>query len=166
MTSEKIIKIKPFRDIWFKDCFHMALIPPVIHNLGNADCLIFNHIWRYGYEDNSLLGHLKEFGNVYEILNSKGIKCIPLTNHEEDISGFVIDKLNNNNFVIVGVDNYYERIRKDFYNIKHSGHSILINGYDESKSFFAIEQPFFYSYEYDICNVDVEDLKKAYLSYR
>ena len=47
----------------------MALIPPVIHNLGNADCLIFNHIWRYGYEDNSLLGHLKEFGNVYEILN-------------------------------------------------------------------------------------------------
>lgn len=160
------LEIEPYREIWFKDCFHMALIPAVIHNLGNADCLLLNHYWQYNYCEYGLIGKLHEFQNVYSILNNNGIKCNPCIAIPHEINYFIKDELLKKNYVIIGIDNYYERIRKDYYNIKHSGHSILINGCDDFKRVYnVIEQPFFYSYEYDKYNIEYEDVNLAHLAY-
>ncbi|MBU5317320.1 BtrH N-terminal domain-containing protein [Clostridium bornimense] len=157
--------IKPFTDVWVKDCYHMSMLPGIIYTIGNADCVLFNQYFKYALYEDSIVFQNYDYKNVYEILKSNNVKVLPIEK-VKNIHRFISEKLQSGNVIIIGIDNYYENIRRDFYKKKHSGHSILIIGVDYlNKRYKIIEQPFFYSINYQYYEIEFEYLEKSYKSF-
>ncbi|MFR2794429.1 MAG: hypothetical protein ACLTBS_08150 [Eisenbergiella sp.] len=154
-----------FKDIWVKDCYHMSIIPAVLYVKGNADIILFNQNFKYKINEMGITYVCEDFGNIYDHLERNGIENFPLL-EIQDIERFICDYLKKQYVVVVGIDNYYEEIRKDFFGKVHSGHSVLIHGMDcQNKIYNIIEQPFFYSPNYDYYQLSYASLKKAYFSF-
>lgn len=157
--------IKPFRDVWVKDCYHMSILPVVMYVKGNGDIILYNQNFEYKKNKIGISYVCNDFENIYINLEKNGIKNIPLLN-VQNIEEYIEEKLKKQYLVIVGIDNFYQKIRKDFYKKKHSGHSVLVNGVDiENRIFEIIEQPFFYSLNFDYYRLDYFSLKEAYFSF-
>lgn len=154
-----------FKDIWVKDCFHMSFLPAVQTILGNADCVLFNQIFKYEKTENCLNFKPYDFQDIYTILKQQNINAIP-AKQVEDICIYLKEQLQADNMIIVGVDNYYETVRRDCYHIKHNGHSVLVYGMDtDYEVFHIVEQPFFYSTQYTYYDMPFDSMKECYDSY-
>lgn len=158
-------KINPFTDVWFKDCYHMALIPAVVNSLGNADCLLFNQYFTYKKMGDIITAETCEFESVYDILTNKNIDVMPFVT-VYDIIQFVRYAIRTNHCIIVGVDSYYVPMRRDTYNKKHQGHSLLVCGIEDTKEKVTIiEQRFFASSDYRPYTIDYSCLEICYKEY-
>ncbi len=157
--------MKSFNECWFKDCHHMALLPIMNEFLGTVDDLVLNQVYFYTKSDFCGL-ELKriDFRNIYEILENKGIECDIVDN--EDLILILTQYLKKNTYAIIGVDNFYESIRKDYYHKKHQAHSLLINDikYDK-KTAIVLEQPAFFSINYQLYNLPFKELTSSYLNF-
>lgn len=61
----------------------------------------------------------------------------------------------------MGIDSYFETLRNDYYQKRHSGHSVLICGINEEEKIYKIiEQPFFFSLNYQIYDISLTEIKK------
>lgn len=159
-------KIKPFNDIWFKDCFHMAFLPAIGHVLGNNECVLFNQLYLYHLNNYGITLKCREFHSLYDIAAKKNISCMPFIK-VYDIAEFIQMAIRTGHFIIVGIDNYYEEIRKDFFQKKHQAHSVLLYGIEQSldTKVFVLDQPFFHSYAYQTYQMSFYNLINAYNSY-
>lgn len=156
--------INLFTEIWFKDCFHMSLIPIVKKVLGNADCLMFNQYFIYDIDNTGVIGLNNEFKNIYELLREKNVDI--LYDYGNNIIETINSLISSGFFVIVGIDNYYETVRTDSYMRQHNGHSIVICGLDyEKQIYYAIEQPYMFSFEYQFIQIPFLDIKKGFDSF-
>ena len=164
MMKEIILPITPFNSLWFKDCFHMALLPVLSQILGNADCIKYNQFFHYVLTEEGIAGFNNEFNNIFKIMRYKDINFyLEPTN---DIISEITQALLAKYYVVVGIDNYYEEKRKDFFNKEHNGHSITIFGSNIKKeSFWALEQPFFYSYNYSEMEIKQGNIELGYQSF-
>lgn len=159
---KKLYQINPFNTLWFKDCYHMAMLPVIVNNLGNAECILYNQFFTYDFSENGITVVSNDFTNLYDILTSKNIECMPFVK-VYDLICFVKTAIQTNHCIIIGLDNYYEEIRRDLYMIKHQAHSVLIHGIDTEKEIVNIlEQPFFYSYDYKSCCLSFKSLEDGY----
>lgn len=154
-----------FNECWFKDCHHMALLPIVKEFLGTFDDLILNQVYFYKEKE---FGDLEikriDFRNIYEILEEKGIECHVFSTR--DILSILKQYLDKDSYAIIGVDNFFESIRKDYYKKKHIAHSLLIKNleYDEKKV-VVLEQPTFFSTDYQLYELTFNELINAYLNF-
>ncbi len=160
-----LFNVKPFNRLWFKDCFHMSLIPAIDFINGNADFFMYNQMYNYVFSENYLSINTIEFDNLYSILDNYKIRYEVKVN-QIDIISYLINNLSNSKLTIVGIDNYYESIRRDCFLKKHNGHSVLVCGVNFSKElFYIIEQPFTYSFKYSLQELSFIDMEKCYLSF-
>lgn len=156
--------MKNFSECWFKDCYHMALLPIVNEYLGNYDCLLFNQVYYYYIDDNVIKLKRIDFTNVYTLLKKHGITCQNF--NEENIINTIIHNYCINDYVIVGIDNYYEKARKDYYQKKHVAHSLLITNINyENEEATILEQEFFFSNTYKKLNISFSELEEMQTSY-
>lgn len=158
-------EITEFTDLWFKDCFHMSLIPAVNHAIGNAECLMFNQLYFFKYVNNVISIDIKEFNSIYDIMTEKKIDNMPFFTIY-DIWEFVEWAFRTKHYVVVGVDNYYEPMRLDTFMKKHQGHSFLVYKVNSDKTINVFEQPFFFSNDYKKYKMDYKTLIQCYESYR
>lgn len=131
--KEKIFyDLKPFTRIWVKDCYHMSILPGIFFVKGNVDCLLFNQYFKYSIENDVITYKSINIKNVYELLKDNGIDIQPIL-EVKNIHNFIKNELNNGNVIIMGIDSYFETLRNDYYQKRHSGHSVLICGINEEE---------------------------------
>lgn len=165
MREKILYNLEPFTHVWVKDCYHMSILPGIFFVKGNADCLLFNQYFKYVVEDDVITYKAINLKNVYELLNENGIDIQPIL-EVENIHDYIKKELNNGNVIILGIDNYFESLRKDYYQKKHSGHSVLICGMDEEKRIYKIiEQPFFFSVNYQMYDISFKEIEEGYKSF-
>lgn len=132
-----------FSECWFKDCHHMALLPVVDELLGSYEYLLLNQI--YYYEENDITGlNIKriDFLNIYDKLELNGISCQVL--YGKNVISILQENLENSAYAIIGVDNYYESIRDDYFMKQHVAHSLLITKMNyKEKIATVLEQSYF-----------------------
>lgn len=164
--KEKIFyDLKPFTRIWVKDCYHMSILPGIFFVKGNIDCLLFNQYFKYSIENDVITYKSINIKNVYELLKDNGIDIQPIL-EVKNIHNFIKNELNNGNVIIMGIDSYFETLRNDYYQKRHSGHSVLICGINEEEKIYKIiEQPFFFSLNYQIYDISFNEIKKGYESF-
>ena len=163
--DDKILDIDAFDSVWFKDCFHMALIPVVNQLNGNADCVLFNQIFTYSYDSAALSISAHNFENLYSLLSQNNVTILPQVS-VEDVVTFSRRYIENDYYIILGVDNYYESMRRDVYLKKHQGHSILLYGTSHvTGAFYMLEQPFSHSPNYKSYQISFDTARKCYESY-
>lgn len=154
-----------FSECWFKDCHHMALLPVVDELLGSYEYLLLNQI--YYYEENDITGlNIKriDFLNIYDKLELNGISCQVL--YGKNVISILQENLENSAYAIIGVDNYYESIRDDYFMKQHVAHSLLITKMNyKEKIATVLEQSYFFRYDYQFYQVLFDELRNSYLGF-
>lgn len=163
MKSEFVMK--KYNEGWFKDCHHMALLHATSNLISEYDCLICNQVYYYVKDEQyGIQIERIDFFNVYDILPKFGIECE--VQNESSLRDILERGVNKNTYIIAGIDNYYESIRRDFFLKKHVAHSMLISEVNYKKSEVTIlEQPLFFSHDYQFYKISIEELIKSNLSF-
>lgn len=140
-TSKEILEkevfhegYEPFNDLIYKDCFYNALFPIVKHYHKSIDVFLGNDAIIYtndGSVQNIDIDY-KETTNIIDLINMYGIKTRQIV-YSPDILQRMKEALVLQHPVIIRVDCYYLKERKDTYLTRHWPHTLLVLGYDDEK---------------------------------
>lgn len=153
--------MKPFTDVWFKDCHHMALLTILnLYKIDNSN-LLLNQIYYYDIYNGKIVLKCIDQKNVYDILQLNGLVCI---DHEYIVESTELIHMIYESPIIIGIDCFYESIRKDCYKKRHMLHSLVIYKYSNEFA-YVVEQPSFFSSEYKIYKNSLNEIIQAHNSY-
>lgn len=164
-----IKNMTPFSGVFFKDCFYNALFAAFNHFKRDIRPFLINDVTRYLLYKDSVGEKLKiEFLSrlpIETIAQNTGIHLRPEENIH-DIVPRICTAISQNMPVILRVDCFYEPIRLDMYQKTHWSHTLLIFGYDSSKSeFHVFEQENLNSLIYKHKTLSYHDVSLAYKGY-
>lgn len=158
-----MIKVKPFNDVWYFDCFNHALFPILEYNGIDLKKEIFSKERGYYNFDNDQY-RICLWSSCYIDLILQKYGLILRKNKPADVIGFIKSKIDQSIPVIIFIDCYYESLRIDSFMKKHVPHSLLIYGYSNNV-FYIIEHDYISSLKFKDREIPIEELKKCYVSY-
>ena len=166
MSVVKIDTIKPFNEIWFKNCYYSAYFPIIIALGETIVPLLTNQIFEFHIDD---YGYISFDEKIYEkedeIENKLGIKVIKKI-VVDDVIKRLKSSINKGNPVLLKVDCFYESTRLDTYKKIHAPHVITVYGYnDKSKEFCILDHDSINSIMYKEKTLPYSDIQKAYESF-
>ena len=159
-----ITDVKPFDEVWFRDCFHMSIIPVFEYIFGTYNDILYNQIGNYIYNCGIISWKYFDNRNIYEMLDGYNVDYVfnPRLRKKSEFIAY----LNNDYFIILGIDSFFEKEKVDCFGKYHTGHSILIYKYNfELDEFYCIDQPFNFSYLYKKTRIKFDDLLIGHQSY-
>ena len=165
--NKKIAGVVPFNEIFYRSCIYNAFIAAI--KCWRNDELLFmsNDYVLYGEAgDNKIPGKVRyvEKDSLEELMEKAGIE-MQLIQNSSDVTGDIVDVINKGGMVVLGVDCYFESIRKDFYLEKNWPHNILVYGYDGmTKDFIVLEQSGVNNLDYREQRLSFRDVEYAYHS--
>ncbi len=170
MNSISVEKLNPSSDIWYKDCFNILLYSIISYYDGNIFDLLLNSYYIYEIDENNLIC-LKEVplsnDNIYKILLKSGIECQGVFIDDKKVVDQLIAEYDKSELYIIGVDSFYEEIRRDTYNKEHLAHALLIYGIDtENENVNIFEHTFRYSSKFTPQKLSFENLRNAVAYFR
>ena len=155
--------IKPFNDLFYKNCFYNSLFPVLNYYNLSIMPVLMNDIIFYQFDKakKDIVTYLPT-RNIAEVISDMGIKAVIKTRSESIISD-VTSALSAKKPVIIWTDCYYSPIRNDEYKRQHLPHTLLIYGYDQSeKVFYTIEHTKQNSSNYKSRKMYYDDVLSAY----
>lgn len=171
VNGQKVIKnIIPFNNIFYKSCFYNALFTSLQHF--NKSILQFLSAEVYKYEWNQQNNDQMGFQLTYiadqndiDKLFEQRVYTYGIRNNENIVFD-VISAIDENRPVILGIDCFYESIRKDTYQKIHWPHNIVVFGYNcEMQIFHVIEHSHIDSLEYKEQFIPFEDIISGHKSF-
>ena len=157
--------IKPFTEVFYKDCYIQALIPVIGFFVVVLRTLLANDIFLYEKIDNPIFPikvknvHLMSDENILRALNIDCYKMLKSENVCKDIK----NALRSNHPVIINIDCFYLPMRLDMYQKTHLPHVLLVVGFDDlNKNFWVIEHDNLNSINFRKKEVSYGDLEMAY----
>lgn len=167
--SSFIKGVSPFNAVFYRSCIYNAFISAV--KFWGKDELLFmsNDLPLYGKnEEGRVPGRIRyiEKKPLPELLETVGIE-MELRDRSGDITGDIAEIIDGGGMVILGVDCFFESIRRDFYLQKNWPHNILVTGYDAAAGEAAVlEQTGVNNLDYHEQRLGFKDLEYAYNSNR
>lgn len=163
MSKVLISNIKPFNEIWYKNCFYSSFFPIIYKYVGSVSPYLLNELYTYELDENLIINIktivLTKFKNL---LDDHGISMI-MKENESDIVASLISNMKNFQPTIIYVDCFYEQIRSDAFKVEHIPHALLIYGMDTEKQYFnTIEHDYKDSFLYKERCISFDDVKNAY----
>ena len=158
--KNRIEGIIPFNEFWFRNCYYRQLVTGLSALEVDTDKILFNSITfaRPGFrldERGIVSGKRLEAACGYRV-----DRC------ELEESG-TIACINSGKPVIIGVDCYEIKERKDTYRKKHIPHFVLIYGYDsEAGTFDIIDHNYINDFNYIKKVAYMADIRKAQEGYK
>ncbi|MCR5460084.1 MAG: non-ribosomal peptide synthetase [Acetatifactor sp.] len=163
----KVTHVEPFNDIFYRSCINNAFISALKHWGQDELHILSNDLALYGAaEKGKVPERVKYLENrkLQELFADAGIE-MQVLERSEDIVRDVAGVLNNDGLVVLGVDCYFESIRKDFYLKDHWPHNILVSGYDgHLKEVTVTEQTGINYLDYHEQKLSFLDMEYAYQS--
>ena len=155
---KNIIKgVKPYNHMLFRNCYYHQLISGLAaFNVDSEDIVL-----SYFYLPYSNFG-------VEDVEAKRPQEECPYKITDANISKRKIIKfVDSNRPVIVGVDCFYIKERKETYKRSHQYHYILVYGYDlETKTFNIIDHSYLNDFNYMEKQIPIEELIQANRSYK
>jgi hypothetical protein len=161
--------IKPFNEIFYKNCFYNSFFPVVNYFNKNVTRFLVNDILVYKFEgkdeDVALNVEYLPCLRIEQLLRLENMNMINKISCS-DIIADIISSVSQNRPVIIWVDCYYESIRTDAYNKNHWPHTLLIYGYDMSRRLFnIIEHRHRNNLTYEKRTLSFEDVSNSYYGF-
>lgn len=166
----KLEDIKPFNDLFYKNCLYNSLFSVVEFYGCQIDPLFSYDIFYYNVViDGDILDHII---SINEIKNPAIIvkEDLGLQFHSMLVSSEIFQDIQhaiqNNMPVIIWVDSYYLPYRKDTYQKKHLPHTLLVYGIFSDNAYLKIiDHDKYETLTYKKRGIATSDLKKAYEGY-
>lgn len=158
--------IKPFNDIYYKNCFYNSLFPVLQFFHLSVLPVIVNDVICYNApkpgEDAVIYESLTA---IEDILQKMDIRV-----HTQQRCKTIIKKVKSGldlkHPIIVWIDCYYSPLRPNEYHKQHRPHSLLVIGYNQKEEVFqVIENTSRDAFNYNYRTIGFHDLEKAYNSF-
>lgn len=168
--KKEIPNFEPFNDFWYQNCFTKSLLTV----LKNYKVDIYKYILCSFYcysmprTDEPFLFNMQEIRtkNDDELLKDFGVEWHAIETGES-IQNKIMEDINNGSPVIVFIDCFYEKMRRDTYGKKHFAHTIPIYGYDLERCVFQIiEHDYLESEIYKKREIPFEELEECHRGYK
>ncbi|PZD96807.1 hypothetical protein DNH61_06310 [Paenibacillus sambharensis] len=156
--------MKPFREIYYKDCYYNALFPVLTYFNRPLTPFLLNDIFIYRYTPSScVIKHdIVPIQGEKRILDRLGL-WKKERRYSNDMLQLAMAALRLNRPVIVFVDCYYLPLRLDAYRKLHFPHFLLLFGCSSrNRTFRAMEHKYRDSFDYAEEDISIEDLHAAY----
>lgn len=164
MTINKLEGIKPFNDLMLKSCYYNQLAAGYSAFGIDPKIIACNYLQLYEFDEKTkklVIKHI-ELLDESDLFDLTGIKRT-FVEFAENLKNFVITQIDNQCPVIIPVDGFSLTYRKDIYKKIHSGHFILIYGYDKHRNKFYInEHAFLNSLDYREKFESIQTISRAY----
>lgn len=164
-----IPNIRPFNEIYYKDCFYNSVIPVIDHFSGSRYPILSNDILYYQLPDStdpsSLQIIYQDADSLDQVLERTGLTVRTIDRCERLIDDIAYS-IKAGCPVVIWVDCYYESIRRDTYNKIHWGHTLLLYGIDlENRQCTIIEHQNRMNLNYRPHIVGFDDILRPYRGY-
>jgi hypothetical protein len=164
-----IPNIRPFNEIYYKDCLYNSVIPIIDHFSGSRYPVFSNDILYYQLLDNtdpsSLQIIYQDADSLDQVLERTGLMVRTIDRCEQLIDNIAYS-IKAGCPVVIWVDCYYESIRRDTYNKIHWGHTLLLYGIDlENRQCAIIEHQNRMNLNYRPHTVGFDDILRPYQGY-
>ena len=168
MHTKKVLKgVKPFNELFFRSCYFHQLMTAYSKYGAAAEIIYSNYLPVYRFNEETeqiscktiLLFTEKDTEEYSGLHLVKKKRCF-------DAVKEIIRAIDRGNPVIVAVDCFELAYREEYYHKGHTGHYLLIYGYDIQKGVFIANEHFYTnSVRYGEVEIKLEVLKKAAESY-
>ena len=161
--------IKPFNEIYYKNCFYNSAFP-VIELYGRSiNTFLINDVPVFSYDEDSTEMKLDveyiQVKHIEKLLEEEGI-MVETKDSSENIVKDIIKSISKKRPVVIWIDCFYESIRPEMYQKSHWPHTLLVYGYDESqKVFYIIEHEHRDNLSYKPRTIGFEDIINSYNGY-
>ena len=168
--KKEIPNFEPFNDFWYQSCFTKSLLTV----LKNYKVDIYKYILCsfYFYTmpriDEPFLFNMQEIRTKDddELLRDFGVEWHAMETGDS-IQSKIIEDINDGSPIILYIDCFYEKMRRDTYGKKHLTHTITIYGYDlERRIFNIIEHDYLESEIYKKREISFEELEECHRGYK
>lgn|GEM_PF-3188897 len=170
-VESQSVQLKPFNDLFYKNCFYNSLFPIINYFNRNINSFLCNDIFIYSMEldeENTYLNsYYIEDIKVEEILEKINLSALfTKALNEDELIQKVCGGLRKKELLIVWVDSFYECNRRDTYMKKHLAHTLLVYGCDEkNENFYIIEHSHKDALNYKERVISKEYLVNSYKGY-
>lgn len=159
MLKNELQGVQLLKGFWFRSCFFQEIATAAsIFGLNGKQLLLIDFV-NYG----------KDFHIREEIAPMKAIKYFGLQIQKINISGMptIVKAIDRGSPVLIGVDTYFYRIRKDLYRKEHRVHFVLVYGYNKETGMLSIvDHDHDTSYRFSKQRVSSEEIFEAEEKYR
>lgn len=162
-----IENIKPFGDLFYKNCFYNSLFPVLYHFKRDImQVLLYDSIiYNFNLQKNQLINY-KNHLSTDHILIEMNVKY-EMKSDVDEVVETIIYALGKHHPVILWIDCYKISVCKQEYRKKHVPHTILLYGYNNnSKTFYIIDHINEESNYYKMQEIPYHDVKEAYNEYQ
>lgn len=168
--KKEIPNFEPFNDFWYQNCFTKSLLTVLKNYKVDIYKYILCSFYYYSMPkiEEPFLFNMQEIRtkNDDELLKDFGVEW-HMIETEGEIQDKIIQNINDDNPVIVFIDCFYEKMRKDTYGKKHFAHTITIYGYDLERHIFnIIEHDYLESEIYKKREISFEELEECHRGYK
>jgi len=169
ITMKKILEnIRPWNDLYFKNCYYSALFPMVEFLGGTAAPVILNDLYyfRESKDDDGLvrLENDEIYPNYDVCLNEMGITV--MNGRSCDIVADIRRAIDAGSPAMVFIDCFFERMRTDAYNLNHWTHILPVYGYDdEAGELYFFEHQYQTGFTYGLFTMPYAEMENCYNGY-
>lgn len=160
----KVFEAKPFNKYFLNGCFKHQLLTIIDSYNLNTNIYLLNNTFTLENKNNEIKPIALYFFKYKDIYKKIGIKVLYKRSKCKNNIKYLINNLNNNKVIIVAVDCYNLKYRKDLYHKIHSFHYILIYGYNKDK-FYVVDQNYINSVIYIKKMVSFAEIDEAINGY-
>ncbi|MCL2050931.1 MAG: amino acid adenylation domain-containing protein [Lachnospiraceae bacterium] len=170
VAEKKVLEgVSGFNEIFINDCFYQALVSAIIYFERNHDFLIGNIFSQYIYDPEQKKLHIKnETVYAYEIFDMLDLLSISYKTMVRcnNVLDEIINQVSSGSLVIVNLDCYYVKNKREMYGRTHWSHSVLAYGYDkESMELYIIDNDDIFTLNYKAKRMSFGELEEAYAGY-
>lgn len=142
MIRYELRNIEPFNDVYYMNCYKLALFTAVKYFNGSIFSFMANDYFVYTLEEtqkgSSLIIEGREVISIVDMVNNNCINVEPRFDYCEDIVGYLKDTIMNGDIIILPVDGfYYKHPYHDLFYLKeHHHNAMLVYGFDSEREVF------------------------------
>jgi len=170
-TKEVDLGVQPFNELYYKDCISHALLTAFRHFGGDVRLLVANCTSICEIADGEIPRGLR-VRNRYlgvkeddDVLRENGIEVRRFYD-SADLCSDLVAYLSSGQLVIIKLDCFFVKRKRDLYQRKHGEHSVLVCGYDQrQKTFEVVDSENSQSVRYRVVTISFEELAQAYAGY-
>lgn len=160
MQKKKINGVQPFNDFFFKSCYYHQLLAGIACFNVDRDNILLNY---FGVVEGGFKLRKQDLYEENELSRLSGFSCKKSNLNKRKL----INNINQNKVIIVGVDCFYLESRKDMYQKGHDSHFVLVYGYDlEKRTVNIVDHDYRNSFSYVEKIVSMDNLLYANEEYK
>ncbi len=141
MKKYLIHDLRPWKDIYYFNCFYPPLLTAVTYLGGSVYPFLVNDFFCYSFHDSDpifkICCNLKKIDNDETVLRHMGVNVTPVNSFSvENIKALIT----GNTPVVCQIDRYIwkEKSNEDFYKKRHMAHTFVLFGYEDN-TFIGID---------------------------